>query len=70
MFIQCTVADSMDTPSYGSPIRSYVDSHYSMRVSNDADGSDLKDLFSFGVVDLDLSISPACCQDRFLMNSA
>ena len=47
-----------DTPSCGSPIRTYVDSHYSMCVSNDADRSNLKDLFSLGVVDLDLSISP------------
>ena len=29
-----------------------------MRVSNDADRSDPKDLFSLGVVDLDLSNSP------------
>ena len=48
----------MDTPSYGSPVRTYVDNHYSMRVSNDGDTSDSKDLFSLGVVDLDLSISP------------
>ena len=48
----------MDNPSYGSPIRTYVDSHYRMRVSNDADRSDPKDLFSLGVLDLDLSISP------------
>ena len=57
-FLQCTVTDNMDTPLYGSPIRTCVDSHYSMRVSNDADRSDPKDLFSLGVVDLDLSISP------------
>ena len=35
----------MDTPSYGSPVRTYVDNHYSMRVSNDGDNSDPKDLF-------------------------
>ena len=45
-------------PSYGSPVRTYVDNHYSMRVSNDGDTSEPKDLFSLGVVDLDLSISP------------
>ena len=48
----------MDNPSYGSPVRTYVDNHYSMRVSNDRDNSDPKDLFSLGVVDLDLSVSP------------
>ena len=36
-----------------------MDNLYSMRVSNDGDNSDPKDLlFSLGVVDLDLSISP------------
>ena len=44
-FLQCTVTDNMDTPSYGSPIRTYVDSHYGIRVSNDADRSDRKDFF-------------------------
>ena len=44
----------MDNPSYGSPVRTYVDYLYSMQVSNDGDNSDPKDL----VVDLDLSISP------------
>ena len=48
----------MDTPSYDSPVRTYVENHYCMRMSNDGDNSDLKDLFSLGVVDLDLSISP------------
>ena len=47
----------MDIPSYRSPVRTYVDNHYSIRVSNDGDNSDLKDLFSLGVVDLELSIS-------------
>ena len=46
----------MDNPSYGSPVRTYVENHYSMRVSNDGDSSDPKDLLSLGVVDLDLSI--------------
>ena len=48
----------MDTPSKNSPIRTYVDSHCGMRLSNDADRSDPKDSCSLGVVDLDLSISP------------
>ena len=58
IFLQCTVTDSMDTPSYSSPIQTYVDSHCVMRLSNDTDRSDPKDLCSLGVVDLDLSISP------------
>ena len=48
----------MDTPSYGSPVRAYVNNQYSMRVSHDDDQLDPKDLSSLGVVDLDLSISP------------
>ena len=57
-FLRCSVKDNMDNPSYGSPVRSYVDDHYSMHVSNDGDTSEPKDLFSLGVVDMDLSISP------------
>ena len=34
-----------------------MDNYHSMRVSNDADRSDPKDLCSHGVVDLDLSLS-------------
>ena len=48
----------MDTPSYGSPVRTYVNNQYSMRVSHDVDCSDPKDFSSLGVVDLDLSITP------------
>ena len=58
IFLQCTVTDNMDTLSYSSPIRTYVDSQCGMCLSNDADRSDPKDLLSLGVVDLDLSISP------------
>ena len=47
----------MDNPLYGSPVRTYVDNLYSMHMSNDGDNSDPNDLFSLGVVDLDLSIS-------------
>ena len=50
----------MDIPSYNSPIRTYVDSHCGMCLSNDADRSDPKDLLSLGVVDLDLAISWMC----------
>ena len=39
----------MDTPSYSSPVRTYVDNHYSMRVSNDGDNSDPKDFGSGGL---------------------
>ena len=47
----------MDSPSYGSLVRTYVDNHYSMHMSNDGDTSDPKYLLSLGVADLDLSIS-------------
>ena len=46
----------MDSSYYSSPIRTYV--QMQMRVSNDNDRSDPKDLCSLGVVDLDLSLSP------------
>ena len=48
----------MDAPSYGSPVRIYVNNQYSMRGSLDVDCSDPKCLSSLGVVDLDLSITP------------
>ena len=48
----------MGTPSYGSPVRTYVNNQYSMCVSHDVDRSDPKGLSSSGVVDLDLSITP------------
>ena len=48
----------MDAPSYGSPVQTYVNNQYSMRVSHDVDRSDPKGLSSLGVVDLDLSIMP------------
>ena len=35
-----------------------MDNYHKMRVSNDTDRSDPKDLCSLGVVDLDLSLSP------------
>ena len=57
-FLRCSVKDNMDNPSYGSPVRSYVNDHYSIHVSNDGDTSEPNHLFSLGVVDLDLSISP------------
>ena len=57
-FRQSTVTDIMDTPGFGSPIQSYRDNLHRMRLSNDEDGSDPKNLCSLGVVDLDLSLSP------------
>ena len=47
----------MDTSSYSSPIRTYMDNYHSMRVSHDTDRLDPKDLCFLGVVDLDLSLS-------------
>ena len=55
--LQCHSTDVMDAPYYGSPVRTYVNNQYSMRVSNDVDHSDPKCLSSLGVVDLDLSIT-------------
>ena len=59
MFLRCTVDYIMDTSSYSSPMRTHMDKKYhSMCVSHDSDRSDPKDLCSFGVIDLDLSLSP------------
>ena len=52
------VTDIMDTPGCGSPIQTYRDNTHRMWLSNDEDGSDPKNLWSLGVVDLDLSLSP------------
>ena len=48
----------MDTSYYSSLIRTYMDNYHKIRVSNDTDRSDQKDLCSLGVVDLGLSLSP------------
>ena len=48
----------MDTSVYSSPIRAYIDNRHKMHVSHDENRSDPKDLYSLGVVDLDLSLSP------------
>ena len=48
----------MDTPGFGSPLQTYRDNTHRMRVSNDQEGLDPKNLSSLGVVDLDLSLSP------------
>ena len=48
----------MDTPGFGSPPQTYRDNTHRMRVSNDREGLDPKNLWSLGVVDLDLSLSP------------
>ena len=50
--------DIMDTSGYSAPIREYQDNAHKMRVSHDEDRSNPKDLYSLGVVDLDLSLSP------------
>ena len=57
-FRRGTVTDSMDTSGFGSPIWAYRDNAHRMRLSNDEDGSDPKNVCSLGVVDLDLSLSP------------
>ena len=49
---------TMDTPGFASPIRTYRQNLCKMRESNDQDGSDVINLCSLGVVDLDLSVSP------------
>ena len=50
--------DIMDTSGFSSPIQTYRDNAHRMRVSNDREGSDPKNLGSLGVVNLDLSLSP------------
>ena len=49
---------TMDTPGFASPIHTYRQNLCKMRESNDQDGSDVINLYSLGVVDLDLSVSP------------
>ena len=49
---------AMDDSSYGTPVQTFVDDHYSMRPSNDSDRYDPIGLSSLGVVDLDTSIVP------------
>ena len=48
----------MDTPGFASPIHTYRQNLCKMRESNDQDGSEVINLCSLGVVDLDLSVSP------------
>ena len=48
----------MDTPGFGSRIKTYRDNAHRMRLSNDEDGLDPKNLCSLGVVDLYLLLSP------------
>ena len=53
--LRCHSSAVMDTPDYGSPVRTYVHNYNSMRKSHDADSSEPQGLLSLGVVDLDLS---------------
>ena len=48
----------MGMPGFGSPIQTYWDNTHRMRVSNDREGSNPKNLGLLGVVDLDLALSP------------
>ena len=48
----------MDTPGLASPIRTYRQNLSKMRESNDPNGSEVTNLCSLGVVDLDLSLCP------------
>ena len=57
-FQRSTITDIMDTSGYSAPIREYQDNAHKMRVSHDEDRSNPKNLYSLGVVDLDLSLSP------------
>ena len=47
----------MDTPGFASPIHTYRQNLGKMRESNDQDGSEVINLCSLRVVDLDLSVS-------------
>ena len=48
----------MDAPGFASPIRTYRQNLNNMRESNDPNGSEVTNLCSLGVVDLDLSLCP------------
>ena len=48
----------MDAPGFASPIRTYRQNLSKMRESNDPNGSEVTNLCSLGVVDLDLSLCP------------
>ena len=48
----------MDAPGFASPIRTYQQNLSKMRESNDPNGSEVTNLCSLGVVDLDLSLCP------------
>ena len=57
-YVSAVHSDDQDTSVYSSQIRTYMDNHHKMHVSQDVDGSDPKDLCSLSVLDLDLSLSP------------
>ena len=48
----------MDAPGFASPIRTYRQNLSKMRESNDPNGSEVTNLCSLGMVDLDLSLCP------------
>ena len=48
----------MDVPGFASPIRTYRQNLSKMRESNDPSDSEVTNLCSLGVVDLDLSLCP------------
>ena len=50
--------NTMDAPGFASPIRTYRQNLSKMRDSNDPNGSEVTNLCSLGVVDLDLSLCP------------
>ena len=58
LFRRSTVTDVMDTSGHSSPTWAYRANAHKMRVSHDEDSSNPMDLYSLGVVDLDLSLSP------------
>ena len=58
LFMLWQSADEMDAPTYGSPVETFEDNHYSMWLSNDVDHLDPVGLSSLGVVDMYLAIVP------------
>ena len=54
----CFGTNTIDAPGFASPIRTYQQNLSKMRESNDPSGSEVTNLCSLGMVDLDLSLCP------------
>ena len=54
----CFGVNTMDAPGFASPIRTYRENLSKMRESNEPSDSEVTNLCSLGVVDLDVSLCP------------